>query len=171
MKACALKYSSRKKNGFNDESNAILLLLLIFLLFGSCSTLNLPHSGTAQVLCTESWGDVEMFLLPGEISLETDLNRDEILKNADQSLNLLIDRQNSLAREKPGGQVEMVLSLREYSYMKDYRLLNTMSLELLVQDREGNCLARYYHAEESKDSFFASSFMYGQLKKGFKKLF
>ena len=149
----------------------VMILLPLLMIVNSCSTLNIPHSGASQIQCTETWGDFDLWLSPGDIYIETDLKHDEIFKNANQSLNLLIERQNSGAEEDSGRLAQVVLKLSEYSFMKDYRLLNTMSLELLVLDERGNPLAKYYHSEESKDSFFAASFMYRRLKKGFKKLF
>jgi len=165
------RYSRRKGDSLWMITHKLLInLLIIPLLFTSCSSVSLFKSQADQLICSETWKKSSWTLQPGEISLEADLNQDEIMKNAGQSLNLLIDRQNSLA-EEGALQTEMVLRLKEYSFMKDYRLLNTLCVELLVMDPGGNCLARYFHAEESKDSFYSSRFMYKQLEKGFKKLF
>jgi hypothetical protein len=150
------------------------LLTLELILFCSCTSADFFHSKANHYLCSDLWKKGNKTLLQGEITLETDLNQDEVLKNARQSLNLLIEKQNCHNSENTpdkAEEVEVVLKLTEYSYMKDYQLLNTLSLELLVLNIEGVCLARYYHGEESKDSFFASTFMYKQLEKGFKKLF
>jgi len=149
-------------------SSAILMISV--LLLTSCSSFSIFTPRADQLTCSSSWKESSWTLQPGEITLEAELNQDEILKNAGQSLHLLIEKQNSIAEEGASAS-EMILRLKEYSYMKDYRLLNTLSLEILVMDEGGNCLARYFHAEESKDSFYSSRFMYKQLEKGFKKLF
>jgi len=144
--------------------------LLAALLITSCSSLDLFNPAVDQLTCSAEWKEKNLSLASGEIRLDADLNKKEILGNAGQSLNLLILRHNRQAgtdAEKAG----VDLCLQEYVFMKDYRMLNTLSLEMTIRDDSGIIMARYFHAEESRDSFFSSRFMYKELERGFKRLF
>jgi hypothetical protein len=133
---------------------SIIILIPLLIFTPSCTTMKILPGYAKHNLFMNTLSEEQFFLLSGNISLKSDMNRDETLSLARQTLTLLIDRQNSQITKKDAKEARVNLNLREYSFLKDYRLVKTLSLELLIVNAEGDFLARYYHTEESENSFF-----------------
>jgi len=150
------------------------IVLSAALISASCTTAGLFAPRADQVLTAPEWETrrESVVLSPGKIVIECDLYEQEIRENARQSLSLLLDKQfegRSAGEAVPGGTVDV--RIREYSFMKNFRPVNSVSFYMAVYDPEENCLADYFYTEETRDSAFSSPYLYRQLERGFKKLF
>lgn len=145
-------------------------LLLIFLV--SCSSLPLLQPHATQVITDENWKDVRenYIYTPGTISIEADLNKEAIERNAAKELALLLNELNGKI-QGTGENCRIDIGLREADFMKDYQPVKTLALTMTVSNDSGKKLASYFYSEESKDSFYSSSYLFKCMKKGFGKLF
>ncbi len=156
-----------KKNRHLRSGGVLVLLLLT-----SCSSLKISPRST-QTIIQPAWEETRSSYsyIPGVILVETNIYDQEIRRNGSENLDLILDRLNAENTEHPSRKASVALYLREYSFMKDYKPLKTLSVKIVVEDELGTPLGSYFYSTESTDSFFSSSYLYSRIEKGMAKLF
>ena len=160
------------KTGISHLLICLISALLVILLTG-CSSMAFFSLHSTQTIIQPAWEDTRSSYryIPGVIMVETNLYDQEIHRNGSENLELLLDRLNAENEESPHKKASVALYLREYSFMKDYKPLKTLSVKLVVEDEQGNPLGSYFYSTESTDSFFSSSYLYSRIEKGMARLF
>lgn len=166
---------SRKNWKMNSKAiniKTVILFLLPLLILSGCSSFPF-YPGARQVLTSPQWKEQlpHYEFLPGNIEVEADLHQKEISRNALLNLNLLLEEKNQENPESRTQKVAVSLYLREYAFMKNFKPQKSLTLHILVKDQEGTELGSSYFSTESKDSFYSSSYLFKELKKGCGSLF
>ncbi|OQY34299.1 MAG: hypothetical protein B6241_05375 [Spirochaetaceae bacterium 4572_59] len=149
--------------------NRKLILLFIFSLLFLAGCVSHPFNSPAkQILSNPSWKKQrsQYEFSSGIIEVETDLHKKEIARNGLLNLNLLLEEENQEDPENRTQEALVSLYLREYAFMKNFKPLKSLTLHMLIRDQEGRELGSYYFSTESKESFYSSSYLFKQLKRG-----
>ncbi len=155
-----------------EHVNKGVILISLLILLSACAT-NPFRPRAGQFLSDQEWQEEKTLYtyVPGKVEVEADLHEKEISRSALRNLTLLLEEGNR-ENQIPGGKTAKAdLYLSEYSYMKDFKPLKTLTLHLVVYSEQGTPLCSYYRSMETKESFFSSPYLYKQLEKGVRKLF
>jgi len=158
--------STYRSNHLSKAWNRIITAVLLLLLVLSCSF----FSGSVKE-STEPGKDIEDRIktegfIVKSVTIKKSFDSEIVRENAQYALSILVPE-----RETPAGsslQAEVVL--KEESFIKGFKQLNSVSLELIIRETDESIVRMVLVSEETENTLSSYRYLYKILEKGIREI-
>lgn len=157
--------STDRSNHFSKPWNRIFTVILLPLLLISCSF----FSGSVKE-SSDTGRDIEARIKSDgftvkNVVIKKGFDSDIVRENAEYALSILVPEK----KLQSGSRLNGFFVLKEESFIKGFRQLNSVSLEIVIRESDENIVRTVLVSEETENTLSSYRYLYRILEKGVKE--